>query len=188
MSNKKILLICCLFFMIFVCNSAFARLSGRPQACASNIRIIQGAVEMYNMDSKISMKHLDNDSMKELIKGKYLKEEPEKPETSCEYKSIGDLSKEGEGEGIIFCTYHGDLEHLVYSEYHKYDEYEKLSQNATYNDVKTKIKHIISERDKFREKEEKEKERNELIKKFIYFLPFIMAFIFVLFYKKGIKA
>ena len=133
--------------MIFVCNSAFARLSGRPQACASNIRIIQGAVEMYNMDSKISMKHLDNDSMKELIKGKYLKEEPEKPETSCEYKNFGNLAD----DGFVFCKYHGDLGYLLecdYSKYVKDEPFPKVPQNATmeeYNRSRERIQKLREE-------------------------------------------
>ncbi len=76
--------------------------STRQKACYSNIRVIQGAVEMYNTDSKELMNNLDIDN---LIKGHNLKEEPSKPETSCNYtgNDLNDL-------GSVYCTYHGDLQ------------------------------------------------------------------------------
>ena len=46
--------------------------SSRVKACYGNIRLIQGAVEMYNMDSREMMTELD---MKLLIDGHYLKNE-----------------------------------------------------------------------------------------------------------------
>ena len=71
--------------------------------CMSNIRIIQGAVEMYNMDNdkEKMMEILDIDM---LIKEKYLKP-VSKPEISCEYYSVGDLSVDGE----VACKEHGSL-------------------------------------------------------------------------------
>ena len=145
MNNKNYTIIFCLLFMFFICNSAFARPFAREKACFSNIRVIQGAVEMYNMDNDIKMENLN---IENLQKGYYLKGKPDKPETSCEYKSIGDLSKEG--EGIVFCTYHGDVEHLVYAEFNKEfnsNQYEKLPQNATNEDVKANIGRIKKGKD-----------------------------------------
>ncbi len=103
----------------------------RQKACFSNIRVLQGAVEMYNMDvgyndnnetkkkevvkeenmmgimkevkEESMMKELDID---QLIKGKYLREHPYKPDNSCSYISIGDLSE----DGVVACEYHGDIE------------------------------------------------------------------------------
>ena len=76
----------------------------RDKICFSNIRVLQGAVEMYNMDVKKDeeMSNLDIDI---LINGKYLKEIPKKPEESCQYVG-SDLNK----SGSVFCTYHGDIE------------------------------------------------------------------------------
>ena len=128
MNNKIINKVCCLFVMLFVCNYAFAyRPSAREKACFSNIRVIHCAVEMYNMDFEDMIKHIEPDTINTLIKGKYLKSEPSKPETTCEYKSIGDLTKDGK----IFCKYHGDIEHLVDCECFQYDKYEKFSQNTS---------------------------------------------------------
>ncbi len=78
----------------------------RVKSCYSNVRVIQGAVEMYNMDSNVLMKDLDTDT---LIKYNYLKEKPFLPENSCNY--LGDnLDK----DGTVYCDYHGDLEGKKY--------------------------------------------------------------------------
>jgi competence protein ComGC len=82
------------------------RYSARTKACFSNQRIIQGAVEMYNMDVKTEdmMHTLDQDK---LVQGNYLKKKLEKePESSCRYLSDGDLASE---TSYIYCDYHGDI-------------------------------------------------------------------------------
>ena len=130
----------------------------------SNIRVIQGAIEMYNMDYPNKLKHLDRDAINELIKGKYLKDEPEKPDSECDLLSIGDLSK----DGIIYCIYHGDLEHLIYCDYYKkeeYDQHKKLPQDTTIEEINQNREKIKEERDKLREivdlKHKNEKEERE---------------------------
>ena len=122
---------------------------------------------MYNMDYPNELKHLDRDAIKELIKGKYLKEEPVKPDYQCDLISIGDLSK----DGIIYCTYHGDLEHLIYCDYYKdldYDQHQKLPQNSTIEEINRNKEKILEERAKLREivdlKHQKEQEKRELEK------------------------
>ncbi len=79
-----------------------ARESAREKACFSNIRVLQGAVEMYNMDNDVLMKSLDTDA---LVKGHYLKYPPQGPETDCEYYSDGNLAEDGE----VACRRHGKL-------------------------------------------------------------------------------
>ena len=74
----------------------------RRNACYSNIRVIQGAVEMYNMDSNSMMKELNLDLLQE---GKYLKEKPFPPEEECNYSNKGDLSENGE----VYCALHGGM-------------------------------------------------------------------------------
>ena len=76
-----------------------SRYSTRTKTCWSNIRVIQGAVEMYNMDVATMAKTLD---IPELIKGKYLRSEPLLPEKDCYYDSYGDLSQ----DGFVYCTRH----------------------------------------------------------------------------------
>ena len=164
--------------MLFVCKYAFAyRASVRDKSCFSNIRVIQGAIEMYNMDISDRIEHIEPDTINRLVKGKYLKTEPSKPETTCEYKSIGDLT---EG-GFVFCTYHGDPEQIIECEYYKNDEfhqYRKIPQNATEEDLKkANIPEIIKERDRFREKRDiilKEKAEKKAKQKLIeLYVPLI---------------
>lgn len=80
-----------------------ARDSAREKACFSNMRVLQGAVEMYNMDNSADMTNLD---IQKLIKGGYLKTAPKGPEPECEYYSKGDLSS---NDGKIACKKHGVL-------------------------------------------------------------------------------
>ena len=112
MNNKKGLTLIEIFisvtiilFFVFVANLPTRR-SGhsdpKQRGCLRNLRLLQGAVEMYNMDNSIMMKKLN---IKKLIEGKYIKEEPEKTDPSCYYFSVGDLSKD---EGVIVCKIHGD--------------------------------------------------------------------------------
>ncbi len=77
--------------------------SSSPQkACYSNIRVIQGAVEMYNMDTSEMMKDLDFNF---LLESKFLKEKPFPPEKECNYSNKGDLSEDGQ----IYCALHGGM-------------------------------------------------------------------------------
>ena len=79
-----------------------ARASARQKACYSNIRVIQGAVEMYNMDVNSMMTQLDINT---LIGGNYLKSKPSSPETSCAYQGAS-----LDGNGSVYCGWHGDVE------------------------------------------------------------------------------
>ena len=80
-----------------------ARTSARQKACFSNQRVLQGAVEMYNMDvpEKNMMRKLE---ISPLVSMHYLKDYPSKPEPQCNYESSGDLTE----NGYVYCTFHGD--------------------------------------------------------------------------------
>lgn len=79
-----------------------ARGSARQKACFSNIRVLTGATEMYNLDNDTMMSTLDINA---LVKGGYLKQAPTHPEPDCEYYSEGDLTK----DGVICCKRHGTI-------------------------------------------------------------------------------
>ena len=112
MKNKKrsyfssifiAILIYILSFIIALPN--FKKDVGRndPQkACYSNIRIIQGAIEMYNMDNSSMMCDID---IERLIQGKYLKEPRQLPKKECKYLANGNLSEEGQ----VYCQHHGGM-------------------------------------------------------------------------------
>ena len=80
-----------------------SRTPAKQKACFSNIRVLQGSVEMYNMDHKKNpMKTLD---IKTLEETKYLKPNSvQGPSDQCEYLSNDDLSKDGE----VICRFHSD--------------------------------------------------------------------------------
>ena len=72
------------------------------EKCKENLRVIIGAVEMYNMDLGDTMKDLNLQILKD--KGYIKKYFPSYP-TGCRYCSIGDLTKAGD----IKCEIHGGL-------------------------------------------------------------------------------
>ena len=100
---------------IFLFSSTFGRRRGisdtiisKEKSCYSNIRIIQGVVEMYNMDvdNDNQMKSLD---LNILYENKYLKDKISKPinlpDVKCEY--LGENLSE---TGSVYCDLHGDIE------------------------------------------------------------------------------
>ena len=94
----------------------------REKACFSNIRILTGAVEMYNMDCPQKMDKLD---MNKLVETKYLKAPITGPEKECEYITEGELT----GNGYIYCTNHGDIERHKQKEIEERKEQEKKKNN-----------------------------------------------------------
>ena len=82
------------------------RFEPRYKSCLSNIRVLQGAVEMYNMDHSTKMDDIDEDSVKLLVKEKYLKTVPEGTEPNCRYTVSNKLSE----NGVIYCKYHGGVD------------------------------------------------------------------------------
>ena len=81
---------------------ANARANAKHKACIANQRVLQGAVEMYNMDHSTMMTTLDIDT---LVKEKYLRTAPAGPEPDCEYTSEGDLTS----GGYVYCVRHGSI-------------------------------------------------------------------------------
>ncbi len=78
-----------------------SRYHAKKASCFSNQRILQGAIEMYNMDHSTMMTTID---METLVKEHYLIKELVGPEPQCEYESIGDLTQ----DGYINCKFHGN--------------------------------------------------------------------------------
>lgn len=80
----------------------------RTLACKANMRVLQGSIEMYNMDNvkmidALTPEHLGETGL--LVKKNYLRKPLKKPDPKCEYKSRGDLSDKGE----IYCVFHGSV-------------------------------------------------------------------------------
>ncbi len=116
------------FFIIFFINSRLLdpiepSQFSRKRMCFSNIRVLNGAVEMYNMDNLTMIKELNNNNIKTLVDLRYLREEPIPPmDQKCIYTSKGDISK----DGLIYCVYHGSLDQSIKGNEDPSDfEYEK---------------------------------------------------------------
>ena len=105
-----------------------------PQVCASDIRVLTGAVEMYNMDNATFMQDLNQNI---LLQGHYIKE---KLDDSCIYKSLGNLAE----DGIIYCETHGDVIGV------------KIKPEMSILDYQKQKKIIIDERNSEKEKKQKE--------------------------------
>jgi type II secretion system protein G len=80
-----------------------AREQAREKACYSNIRVLMGAVEMYNMDNSAMMANVDQGSLKN---GGYIKALVNCPEQSGNYNANGNLIN----DGFVECTIHGAIE------------------------------------------------------------------------------
>lgn len=88
-----------------------ARSQARIKACYANQRVLAGALEMYSMDNTDLSKlghNLETGlfNIQELVDQKYLKSIPLPVEHDCDYRMIGDYSK----EGFIACMRHGCTE------------------------------------------------------------------------------
>ncbi len=84
------------------------RRKGSPGiACYANMRVLLGAVEMYNMEHETKISEFsDPTTIEMLITSRYLKTSIQRPESTCSYSNDGDLA----GVGIISCTVHGPAE------------------------------------------------------------------------------
>ncbi|MFC1746553.1 hypothetical protein ACFL35_21350, partial [Candidatus Riflebacteria bacterium] len=85
---------------------------GRQKSCFANIRVMEGAVEMYNMDNTKMMQTLDIENLlkKEKDGSSYLKNRPRCP---------GDFGKQGNytgqrlaTDGVISCTVHRKIPNI----------------------------------------------------------------------------
>ena len=88
---------------IAIPNFRKAREQAREKACYANMRVLLGAVEMYNMDHPSMLTGVDEPA---LSSGQYLKSAIARPETGCSYGADGDLT----GPGKVTCGVHGGVE------------------------------------------------------------------------------
>ncbi len=92
-------------FAVAVPNFRKAREQARDKACYANMRVLQGAVEMYNMDHEEMITVLTEREIQILVQEKYLKGDIVRPEQDCVYGTIGDLTQ----DGVISCSVHGPI-------------------------------------------------------------------------------
>ena len=104
-NRDAIIAYCCLNAIIaFSCASGIANQKSRErdryEKCWNNIRVIQEAIERYNMDSSVMM--TTEIDFEKLIEGNYLKSIPEGSEKICCYKVFQDLAD----VGFVYCVKH----------------------------------------------------------------------------------
>ena len=78
------------------------------RSCDSNIRVLSGAVEMYNMDNPVMIKYLSDEVIQDLEEKKYINKWPYNKHRfwdKCKFKCTDDLT----GNGIIYCEFHGSV-------------------------------------------------------------------------------
>ncbi|MBF0544646.1 MAG: hypothetical protein HQM08_09440 [Candidatus Riflebacteria bacterium] len=93
---------------IAVPNFRKARVQARGKACYANLRVLLGAIEMYNMDNSSMITTSIDDVMKSnnLLRG-YLKSPLNRPEPGCAYAIYGDVTQPNGG---VYCKLHGTVE------------------------------------------------------------------------------
>ncbi len=91
---------------LLVPNFRKAREQAREKACYANMRVILGAVEMYNMDNQEMLHAIDERHIAALHASQYLKSQITHPETGCAYFTAGDLAS----GGVLVCAIHGAVE------------------------------------------------------------------------------
>lgn len=89
---------------IAIPNFRKAREQAREKACYANMRVLLGAIEMYNMDNSSMITTAFTEQS--LIDAKYLKGAISKPETGCSYTLSSDITSEGR----VSCAVHNQVE------------------------------------------------------------------------------
>ncbi len=85
--------------------------------CIANMRLLVGAIEMYNMDHSLLLTSIDSNTIPMFRAQGYLKTNFT-PSTQCSYYAHGDLS----GLGVVACSVHGQC-----------PSYSELSKNGNSN-------------------------------------------------------
>jgi len=96
---------------LLVPNFRKAREQAREKACYGNMRVILGAVEMYNMDHDQFLQAVDERHLTALTQLQYLRGTITKPDTGCAYYTEGDLT----ANGRVVCALHGGVDDGTYS-------------------------------------------------------------------------
>jgi len=90
---------------IAVPNFKKAREQAREKSCYANMRVILGAVEMYNMDNSTMISTMGEAEISKLSTGGYLKGIPTCPSSTGKY-----AGNELDGGGKVKCEVHNTVE------------------------------------------------------------------------------
>lgn len=103
----------CVFFINGCCDVAKKRDAAYARACAANMRVMTGAIEMYNMDHSEMLKEPDFSMFSEggvMLETGLLKQPIQLPTDKCSYSFTGDFSDID--SGVISCSVHGTIEEI----------------------------------------------------------------------------
>ena len=107
MKNLKLIIVL-IMVLISQLSPVYARksfVSARLKACYSNIRVLEDAIKLYNLDNKEEIHELNQKTLQLLVDNKYLKAIPGFPDPKCSYSNSADLT----ANGGIYCVYHGSI-------------------------------------------------------------------------------
>jgi hypothetical protein len=149
------------------------------KACLDNIRIINGAVEMYNMDKDVMMDDLD---IHKLLEGNYIYKELSVSD-KCNYTNVGKLSK----DGFVCCIKHynsqlsklgnndGLNNNIVPTSKLSYSKLKELKEEIESFNKKIREKKSFFERAAFYLKENKHEIKSKFYPFFVLFWPTFLS-------------
>ncbi len=104
--GRPAILLLSVFMILAILPAAASREQARGKACAANMRVIAGAIEMYNMDHEVPLRELNAVTLKGLVRDSYLKTHPTPPDIGCMYEGR-DLDRVSNLVSAIRCPVHG---------------------------------------------------------------------------------
>jgi len=114
--KKIVALFICLLGVTFVngcCDAAKKRDEAYARACAANMRVMMGCIEMYNMDHAEMMKTPDFSMFQEgglMMQKGLLKQPIQLPGDKCSYSFSGNFAEVD--AGVISCSIHGTVKDI----------------------------------------------------------------------------
>ncbi|PKL43740.1 MAG: hypothetical protein CVV41_08195 [Candidatus Riflebacteria bacterium HGW-Riflebacteria-1] len=111
-----ILVFVCLLGVSFAsgcCNASQKRDEAYARACAANMRVMTGAIELYNMDHSEMLKDVDFSMFQDgglMMKSGVLKQPIQLPTDKCSYSFTGNFAEVD--AGVISCAAHGTIKEI----------------------------------------------------------------------------
>ncbi len=107
--------------------------------CFSEIRVLSGAVELYNLDNESKINELNDETIKILFDNKYIKEMPNPFIPKCVYRNEENLAS---NPLSIYCEAHGSPDGSIHSIYDEKEIEDEVSQKIN-SYIKQSNFHII---------------------------------------------
>lgn len=152
------------------------RIDPTKKPCFTNQKVIEGAIEMYNMDNTIMMETAlpgrdYEDHERILLDNRYLKNPIEPPSPDCSYGFVNICAT-----GSVFCKKHGGSFESEHSDKVIIPEYDtKLEQPFSQNYLNFRYDVLDKQR-----KEEKRQEFYRRVKSFLFSPTFIFTIIIII--------